>query len=347
MKFNAFFVELNHPESTFSSTVLIDGNSLPASFRAITPGLFTIHFLQQLSLQRTSKIQLKKGNEAIPVLLPVLSKYNQRKLSKLSALIQQTPSASFAAAVRNLLEVEKFLEAGRLLTFFALTLDQAISELLQMEIERTVKIIEFSSLSLIPWQHGQELAHELADQLQASYEHREKTIPFARLERALKIPADSSLFQYLLKLSQEALPSKTMQNSVVLEKMQISEEEQERVAEIERLLKKNHLTVFTMEDILKQGVHTFKQVSDTLWNMLDAGAIERISDRFFINTDELSRIVNRLKKYKRNQGDLIDIGAFRELTSLSRKHIIPLLEYFDSQKITQRQDSNRRILLPA
>jgi hypothetical protein len=347
MKFGAFFVSLNHSEANFSSTVLVEGHSLPAVFRLVAPGLYTVHFTQQLDLRHNCQIHLKKGNEALTVLLPVLSKYNQRKLNKLSQLLQPGSPVSFTTTVRDLLAVEKYLEAGQLLPFFSLTMDQAIPELLRLEIDRVVKIVEFSNLALIPWDHCLELGHEMSDRLQESFERREKTIPVSKLERDLKIPADSPLFRYLLQLQQESMPVKLIQNAIVLQQMQISEEEKERMTDIVRILKKDHLAVFTMEDILKHGSHSFKQVSDAFWNMLNAGDITRISDRYFINSDELARIVNRLKKFKRNQGDLIDISSFRELTSLSRKHIIPLFEYLDAQKITQRQDNQRRILLPA
>ena len=38
--------------------------------------------------------------------------------------------------------------------------------------------------------------------------------------------------------------------------------------------------------------------------------------------EELEKILNKLKKYKRNQGEMIDIQAFRELTLYTRKYII-------------------------
>jgi hypothetical protein len=44
---------------------------------------------------------------------------------------------------------------------------------------------------------------------------------------------------------------------------------------------------------------------------------------------------------------MIDFIAFREMTSLSRKYLIVLFEYFDSRQITQRQGDKRKILVSA
>ncbi len=347
MKFNAYFVALRHPQSVFSSTVLVAGQPLPATFRQIAPGLFSMHFVQQLALRRADAVTLRKANGALPLLMPVLSKYNQRKLKKLAQLLQPEAPPTFIAAVQTLLTVEKFLEGERLLPFFSIDAAQAIPELLNLEVERRVKLIDVGQLALVSWPHCLELQHELADMLLASYGRREKTIPLARLERALKVPAESRLFHYLLHQQQEAMPFKIIDGSLVLQKLPLSAEEKTQVADVERLLKKSHLPVFTLEDIMKGGAFTSKQANDAVWNMLDAGTIVRIADRYFIYADELARIINRLKKYKRNQGDTIDINDFRELTALSRRYIIPLFEYLDAQKITQRQDNVRRILLPA
>jgi len=40
----------------------------------------------------------------------------------------------------------------------------------------------------------------------------------------------------------------------------------------------------------------------------------------------------------------IDVAAFKELTGISRKYAIPLLEYLDRQRITRRE-GDRRIVL--
>jgi hypothetical protein len=73
--------------------------------------------------------------------------------------------------------------------------------------------------------------------------------------------------------------------------------------------------------------------------------VVQLNERYFIFAGDLHKILNRLKKYKRNQGEMIDIKSFREFTLLTRKYILALFEYLDSQKITERVDNKRKILL--
>jgi hypothetical protein len=70
-----------------------------------------------------------------------------------------------------------------------------------------------------------------------------------------------------------------------------------------------------------------------------------LSEKYYIFNDDLNKILNKLKKYKRNQGEMIDIQSFRELTLLTRRYIIILFEYFDTHRITQRVNNQRKILL--
>ena len=42
----------------------------------------------------------------------------------------------------------------------------------------------------------------------------------------------------------------------------------------------------------------------------------------------------------------IDVGAFKNLAGLTRKHAIPLLEHFDAEKTTRRVGNVRQILPP-
>jgi selenocysteine-specific elongation factor len=38
------------------------------------------------------------------------------------------------------------------------------------------------------------------------------------------------------------------------------------------------------------------------------------------------------------------VGAFKELTGLSRKFVIPLLEYLDRERVTRRAGAERTVM---
>jgi selenocysteine-specific elongation factor len=52
----------------------------------------------------------------------------------------------------------------------------------------------------------------------------------------------------------------------------------------------------------------------------------------------------RLAQYRKERGPRLPIGAFKELTGVSRKYAIPLLEYLDREHLTRRFGDERVIL---
>ena len=65
------------------------------------------------------------------------------------------------------------------------------------------------------------------------------------------------------------------------------------------------------------------------------------SDELFIHSAALGQLAALLTTLR---GVLMDVARFKQLTGLSRKYAIPLLEYLDRQRITRKQGDQRLIL---
>ncbi|MDT5296085.1 MAG: selenocysteine-specific elongation factor [Acidobacteriota bacterium] len=80
--------------------------------------------------------------------------------------------------------------------------------------------------------------------------------------------------------------------------------------------------------------------------LLDSGALVRVREDLLFHREVLERLVAALRDYAASHGSerLIDVAAFKELSGVSRKYAIPLLEYFDRERITRRA-GDRRIIL--
>ncbi len=65
------------------------------------------------------------------------------------------------------------------------------------------------------------------------------------------------------------------------------------------------------------------------------------SDNLFIHSTALNRLTAQIAALR---GTTMDVGRFKQLTGLSRKYAIPLLEYLDRQRITRVQGEQRLIL---
>ena len=71
--------------------------------------------------------------------------------------------------------------------------------------------------------------------------------------------------------------------------------------------------------------------------------LAKINDGMVVDRGALDKLVADVRARKSTNPKL-DIGAFKELTGLSRKFAVPLLEYLDGQRITRRVGDERVIL---
>jgi selenocysteine-specific elongation factor len=78
---------------------------------------------------------------------------------------------------------------------------------------------------------------------------------------------------------------------------------------------------------------------------LRSGEIEKVSAEFYFNAGAITSLVAKLQDHASRTPDRsIDVPAFKEMAGISRKYAIPLLEYFDSKRITVRQGDKRRVM---
>ena len=79
--------------------------------------------------------------------------------------------------------------------------------------------------------------------------------------------------------------------------------------------------------------------------MLDSGSLVKVHGDMLFHQESLDALIQKLRAHAVTQPDRsIDVGAFKELAGISRKYAIPLLEYFDRQRVTRRE-GDRRIVL--
>jgi selenocysteine-specific elongation factor len=79
---------------------------------------------------------------------------------------------------------------------------------------------------------------------------------------------------------------------------------------------------------------------------IDEGRLVRVQDEMFFSGSALERLKQLLQQHATaNEPDrLIDVSTFKDLAGISRKYAIPLLEYFDRERVTRRAGDKRIIL---
>ncbi|MGO8821387.1 MAG: selenocysteine-specific translation elongation factor [Desulfomonilaceae bacterium] len=83
-----------------------------------------------------------------------------------------------------------------------------------------------------------------------------------------------------------------------------------------------------------------KQVKSLLSVLEKEGKIVKIKEEMYFSTDFIKNVREQLVKRLKNEGSITP-SKFQEITKTSRKYNIPLLEYFDREKITLRIGDQR------
>lgn len=118
---------------------------------------------------------------------------------------------------------------------------------------------------------------------------------------------------------------------------------------LEKIYRQAGLEVPTLENALEQalqGTKLQKQQARKVFQLfLDAGEIIKVTEDFYFMRARINELVEKLKDFAHNSTDrLIDVPAFKDIAGISRKYAIPLLEYFDREKLTRRAGDKRLIL---
>ena len=69
----------------------------------------------------------------------------------------------------------------------------------------------------------------------------------------------------------------------------------------------------------------------------------KISDELVFHRDALEELRRQMAAFK-VKSTKIDVAKFKEMTGVSRKYAIPLLEYLDRERVTRRVGDAREIL---
>lgn len=96
----------------------------------------------------------------------------------------------------------------------------------------------------------------------------------------------------------------------------------------------------TVREIMERFRCDEKGVRDNLALLTRNGQVARISADLFYSAAAVDGLREKLVALLREKGEIIPTD-FRELTGLSRKFLIPLLEHFDSEKLTIRVGDKR------
>lgn len=79
--------------------------------------------------------------------------------------------------------------------------------------------------------------------------------------------------------------------------------------------------------------------------LVKSGVLAKVTDDFYFSAAAIAELVSKLQEFAARTPDrVIDVPQFKEIAGVSRKYAIPLLEYFDRERVTVRAGEKRMIL---
>jgi len=104
------------------------------------------------------------------------------------------------------------------------------------------------------------------------------------------------------------------------------------------------LAVPAVKEVLAKLPVETKRAERLLQILLREKNLVRLSPELIFHGQALEQLKDQIAAYKKAKGDRLSVPAFKELTGITRKYAIPLLEYLDRERVTRRAGDDRVIL---
>jgi len=121
----------------------------------------------------------------------------------------------------------------------------------------------------------------------------------------------------------------------------LSSEDDAITRKLTEILKQSGCTPPMLSELKEQSGANGADIVPLLHILKDRGEALKISDKLWFHSAVVEKLQSDLRAKFGDAGGF-DVGQFKELSHTSRKHAIPLLEYFDRRKFTNR-DGDRRV----
>lgn len=206
------------------------------------------------------------------------------------------------------------------------------------------KIVRYDSENemYVHSEFGDELTSKIIDELNKyhlQYPLR-KGIPKEELKARTKGYKNEKLFEYILErliqkneIIQENNSIRTKDHGVRLD------QEGQRIREdIEKEYLKSGLQPPYFRELARK--YSSGNINEILNLLIDEGTLIKVKEDLYFHKTPLNKLKERLIDFLKKNGE-IATNEFKDMTGASRKYAIPLIEYFDKEKITVRVGDKR------
>lgn len=213
----------------------------------------------------------------------------------------------------------------------------------KLEEEGEVKILSFSPLFLLSKDSLEFLCQKIVDYISRFHEKH----PSSRGVSVEKLRKRCGSPQKIQKLAMKSLERrgkiKVFENLVALRdfKAALSVHDESLLCKIEEMCSKGELSSVSLEEIQGRLNLTKQRMQELFAHLTERKKIVLSKDGYFIHSQWLESVICQVRGLGRKE---LTVAEFKQLTGLSRKYAIPLLELLDEIGVTRRKGALREIL---
>ncbi len=213
----------------------------------------------------------------------------------------------------------------------------------ELEAEGTIKILSFSPLFLV----SRESFDFLCEKLVAYLEDFHKRHPSFKGVTAEKVKERFDISQMVLHLAVKTLEKagkvRTERDRLMLASHaeELSPQEEEILKRLEDLYYRGEFRSVSLADIRREFHLSEVRLDKLVGILMERKKIYQGPEGLFIHSHWLDEVVAKIRASGKKE---LTVGEFKNLTGLSRKFAIPLLELLDQMGVTRRKGSVREIL---
>ena len=124
----------------------------------------------------------------------------------------------------------------------------------------------------------------------------------------------------------------------------LSPEESRAKEQISEEFERAGLAAPAVNEVLRKLPVDTRRAQKLLQILLREKTLVKVTDELVFHKSAVEHLRALLASYKKKNGERLPIAAFKELTQVTRKYAIPLLEYLDRERLTRRAGNERVIL---
>jgi selenocysteine-specific elongation factor len=343
-------------EKPLDVSLLVQGEKISASLffyeqiQKEKPAFFVrLHPRQPLLLKWKDKFEVQ-GPGKTPflgegrVLNPFSEKISRGKIKKRIAFLErlQGDEKEMLFALVQEKGLKGLKERG--ITGFSSLTKRILQRLAQeLEAEGKIRILTFSPLFLLSQESLDFLCQTILGFLAQFHKRHpeQKGVSLERVKRRFEL--HPRILSLALKHLSRAGQVKESEDKFALSEfmMTLTPEEEGVLRELEDLCLKGEFRSHSFEDLRQRFRLSSKKLDKLLSFLVERKKIVQGKDGLILHSRWLDEIISRIEKSRKRE---LTVADFKELTGLTRKYAIPLLEMLDQMGVTRRKGRIREIL---